>query len=71
MKLSEATDLLEELTRAGIGERVEFFREKGNFQLFWYYHFIQNFISELAPFHDDWIYTMAETDKSILLEAFR
>lgn len=43
MKLSEATDLLEELTRATIDDRVVFFRERENFELFWYYHFIQNF----------------------------
>lgn len=71
MLLSQSVDLLQELNSSTIDDRVVFFKNPENFQLFWYYHFIQNFLGELAPFHDKWIHTMAETNKSILLEAFR
>lgn len=71
MRLLKAYPLLEQLQTETPADRREFFRHKENFKLFWYYHFPQNFMCDLAPFHDDWIEALTMTDLSILFEAFR
>jgi hypothetical protein len=52
--------LLNELNKITKQDRIEFFRNKENFVLFWYYHFAKNFITELAPFHFEWIKELIE-----------
>ena len=71
MLIRQAMPILKELTTFSPAERREFFSKPERFKLFWYYHFPQNFIHELAPFHDDWIHDLTLTDLSILFEAFR
>lgn len=71
MTIIEAMPLLEELKSSSKEERRAFFKDPDTFKIFWYYHFPQNFVSELAPFHDEWIHAITMTNKSILLEAFR
>lgn len=71
MFYKKALILLEQLSKVNKSERIEFFKDKENFIFFWYYHFRKNFISELAPFHFEWIKELVEWNKSILFEAFR
>jgi len=71
MLIKESIPLLEELAKIWNKERVEFFKKPKNFKIFWYFHFMQNFVCELAPFHDEWINKLLMTEKSILFEAFR
>lgn len=71
MKLKEAENIFVELDAMTPTDRVDFFRDPRMFKLFWYYYFINNFITDLAPFHDNWIRTLAETNSSMLIESFR
>jgi hypothetical protein len=60
MFYKKALPLLEQLSKVNKSERIEFFKDKENFIFFWYYHFRKNFISELAPFHFEWIKELVE-----------
>lgn len=72
--------IISELTKCSSEERKKFFEpnetdsphEKGyRFFCWWFYYFHYNFVSDLADFHTDWIKTLNDEEKSVMLVGFR
>ena len=64
--------LIQELEKSTKHERVEFFKNPEHFVFWWYYHFYNNFKTDLAPFHYEWIKDITiNRDLSILIKGFR
>ena len=68
-KFKEALEQIEKMNSA---TKVEFFRQwwPNRFLLWWYTYFFEDFITDLAPFHYDWIEALF-SDKNVMLEGFR
>ena len=65
-------EALEQLEKMNWATRVEFFNQwwADRFLLWWFFYFREDFITDLAYFHYDWIESMF-SDKNVMIEWFR